>query len=485
MADLINILNHFVQEQPEAVAVRHTNDELTYKQLDEESSKLAHLLQDSKKPMILYGHMSPYMIVGMIGAIKSGCGYVPIDTSVPKERVNMIIDKVQPEIIFNTSDETLEQTNAQVLKVSDIQDSQYPIVFDSQMKQNDVVYTIFTSGSTGEPKGVQIEYASLNEFAEWMVSLNKTGTGKEWLNQAPFSFDLSVMAIYPCLTSGGTLNLVDKDMIKKPKLLNEMLVQTPMNVWVSTPSFIEMCLLLPNLNEQQYSSLKQFFFCGEILPHKTAKALVERFPNSMIYNTYGPTEATVAVTSIQITEEILNQYNPLPVGVARPGTKLFATEEGELVIEGQSVSLGYLKNEEKTTAVFNFEDGVRTYHTGDKVKIEDGLWFIQGRIDFQIKLNGYRMELEEIETQLRQSKHVREAVVVPVYKNGKVIHLIGAVVPTEPVEDNLAMTTHIKHELKSRLPEYMIPRKFEWMEQLPLTSNGKLDRKKIAEVVNG
>ena len=485
MADLINILNRFVQEQPEAVAVRHTNDELTYKQLDEESSKLAHLLQDSKKPMILYGHMSPYMIVGMIGAIKSGCGYVPIDTSVPKERVNMIIDKVQPEIIFNTSDETFEQTNAQVLKVSDIQDSQYPIVFDSQMKQNDVVYTIFTSGSTGEPKGVQIEYASLNEFAEWMVSLNKTGTGKEWLNQAPFSFDLSVMAIYPCLTSGGTLNLVDKDMIKKPKLLNEMLVQTPMNVWVSTPSFIEMCLLLPNLNEQQYSSLKQFFFCGEILPHKTAKALVERFPNSMIYNTYGPTEATVAVTSIQITEEILNQYNPLPVGVARPGTKLFATEEGELVIEGQSVSLGYLKNEEKTTAVFNFEDGVRTYHTGDKAKIEDGLWFIQGRIDFQIKLNGYRMELEEIETQLRQSKHVREAVVVPVYKNGKVIHLIGAVVPTEPVEDNLAMTTHIKHELKSRLPEYMIPRKFEWMEQLPLTSNGKLDRKKIAEVVNG
>ena len=95
------------------------------------------------------------------------------------------------------------------------------------------------------------------------------------------------------------------------------------------------------------------------------------------------------------------------------------------------------------------------------------------------------MELEEIETQLRQSKHVREAVVVPVYKNGKVVHLIGAVVPTESVEDNLAMTTQIKHELKSRLPEYMIPRKFEWMERLPLTLNGKLDRKKIAEVVNG
>ena len=245
MADIIKILNHFVKAQPEAIAVRHTNDELTYKELDEASSKLAHQLQDSKKPMILYGHMSPYMIVGMIGAIKAGCGYVPIDTSVPKERVNMIINKVQPEMIFNTEDETLDQTDAQVISIKDVQQSQNPVVFDSQMKSNDIVYTIFTSGSTGEPKGVQIEYASLIEFAEWIVSLNKAGNGKEWLNQAPFSFDLSVMAIYPCLTSGGTLNLVDKDMIKKPKLLNEMLVNTPMNVWVSTPSFIEMCLLIP------------------------------------------------------------------------------------------------------------------------------------------------------------------------------------------------------------------------------------------------
>ena len=301
--------------------------------------------------MVLYGHMSPYMIVGMIGAIKAGCGYVPIDTSVPEERVKMIIEKVQPEYIFNTSEEDVDQSIAEVISIKDVKESQFPIVFDSQMKTNDVVYTIFTSGSTGEPKGVQIEYASLIEFAEWMVSLNKAGEGKEWLNQAPFSFDLSVMAIYPCLTSGGTLNLVDKDMIKKPKLLNEMLVNTPINVWVSTPSFIEMCLLLPNLNEEQYGSLNQFFFCGEILPHRTANALVSRYPNATIYNTYGPTEATVAVTSIQITQDILDHYNPLPVGVARPGTTLSTTDEGELVIEGQSVSLGYLKNEENFSCI--------------------------------------------------------------------------------------------------------------------------------------
>ena len=163
--------------------------------------------------MVLYGHMSPYMIVGMLGAIKGLwlCTYRYIST---RRTCKNDYRKVQPEFIFNTSDETLEQSIGKEISIKDIQDSQDPVIFDSQMKYNDVVYTIFTSGSTGEPKGVQIEYASLVEFAEWMVSLNGAGQGQEWLNQAPFSFDLSVMAIYPCLTSGGTLNLVDKDMIK-------------------------------------------------------------------------------------------------------------------------------------------------------------------------------------------------------------------------------------------------------------------------------
>lgn len=485
MTDIINKLQSFTDANPESIAVRHTTDELTYKQLMDESSKLAHRLQGSKKPMILFGHMSPYMIVGMIGAIKAGCGYVPVDTSIPEDRIKMIIEKVQPEFVFNTTDESFDSIVGELFTIEDIKTSQDPVIFDNQIKDNDTVYTIFTSGSTGEPKGVQIEYASLVQFTDWMLELNKSGNEQQWLNQAPFSFDLSVMAIYPCLASGGTLNLVDKNMINKPKLLNEMLAATPINIWVSTPSFMEMCLLLPTLNEEQYGSLNEFFFCGEILPHRAAKALVSRFPSATIYNTYGPTEATVAVTSIQITQEVLDQYPTLPVGVERPGARLFTTDEGELVIEGQSVSLGYLKNDQKTAEVFNFDNGIRTYHTGDKAKFENGQWFIQGRIDFQIKLNGYRMELEEIETQLRQSEFVKEAIVVPVYKNDKVIHLIGAIVPTTEVTDNLEMTKNIKHDLKSRLPEYMIPRKFEWMEQLPLTSNGKIDRKKIAEVING
>ncbi len=347
MTDIINKLQAFADANPQSIAVRHTTDELTYQQLMDESSKLAHRLQGSKKPMILFGHMSPYMIVGMIGAIKAGCGYVPVDTSIPEDRIKMIINKVQPEFVFNTTDESFESLEGEVFTIEDIKTSQDPVIFDSQIKDNDTVYTIFTSGSTGEPKGVQIEYASLVQFTEWMLELNKSGNKQQWLNQAPFSFDLSVMAIYPCLASGGTLNLVDKNMINKPKLLNEMLTATPINIWVSTPSFMEMCLLLPTLNEEQYGSLNEFFFCGEILPHRAAKALVSRFPSATIYNTYGPTEATVAVTSIQITQEILDQYPTLPVGVERLGARLSTTDDGELVIEGQSVSLGYLKNDQK------------------------------------------------------------------------------------------------------------------------------------------
>lgn len=347
MTDIINKLQAFADANPQSIAVRHTTDELTYQQLMDESSKLAHRLQGSKKPMILFGHMSPYMIVGMIGAIKAGCGYVPVDTSIPEDRIKMIINKVQPECVFNTTDESFESLEGEVFTIEDIKTSQDPVIFDSQIKDNDTVYTIFTSGSTGEPKGVQIEYASLVQFTEWMLELNKSGNKQQWLNQAPFSFDLSVMAIYPCLASGGTLNLVDKNMINKPKLLNEMLTATPINIWVSTPSFMEMCLLLPTLNEEQYGSLNEFFFCGEILPHRAAKALVSRFPSATIYNTYGPTEATVAVTSIQITQEILDQYPTLPVGVERLGARLSTTDDGELVIEGQSVSLGYLKMTKK------------------------------------------------------------------------------------------------------------------------------------------
>src|SRR5699024_9914605 len=398
-----------------------------------------------------------------------------LDTSIPQDRILSIIKKIEPQFIFNTTDEQLEIEDISFISkdlLTGVKQNEDTI---SKIKDSDIAYTIFTSGSTGEPKGVQISYESLNLFTSWMLELNQVGSNQQWLNQAPFSFDLSVMSIYPCLMTAGTLNLVDKTMINKPKLLNEMLEESKIYVWVSTPSFMELCLMLPRLTEASYSNLKEFFFCGEILANKTAELLLQRFPSAYIYNTYGPTEATVAVTSILVTEEVINQYNPLPVGLPQPGTKLSLTHEGELIISGKCVSEGYVKDELRSKKVFNKLDGQKSYYTGDKAQFIDNQWFINGRIDYQIKLNGYRMELEEI----------RDAIVVPTYKNNKVTHLNAAVILNhcDEVIDVQTLTHDIKTELKPVLPEYMIPKKIIYMKKLPLTMNGKLDRKKIAEAI--
>ncbi|MBZ8172257.1 D-alanine--poly(phosphoribitol) ligase subunit DltA [Staphylococcus cohnii] len=485
MKDIIRTLIEHGENCPNQVAVKHNDEILTYEALNRFANQLAILLKDAKTPLILYGHMSPFMIVGMIGSMKAGCGYVPLDTSIPQDRILSIINKIEPQFIFNTTDEQLEIEDISFISkdlLTGVKQNEDTV---SKIKDSDIAYTIFTSGSTGEPKGVQISYESLNLFTNWMLELNQVGSNQQWLNQAPFSFDLSVMSIYPCLMTAGTLNLVDKTMINKPKLLNEMLEESKINVWVSTPSFMEMCLMLPRLTEAYYSNLKEFFFCGEILANKTAELLLQRFPSAYIYNTYGPTEATVAVTSILVTEEVINQYNPLPVGLPQPGTKLSLTHEGELIISGKCVSEGYVKDELRSKKVFNKLDGQKSYYTGDKAQFIDNQWFINGRIDYQIKLNGYRMELEEIEFQLRKLEKIRDAIVVPTYKNNKVTHLNAAVILNhcDEVKEVQTLTHDIKTELKPVLPEYMIPKKIIYMKKLPLTMNGKLDRKKIAEAI--
>ncbi|MCU5747037.1 D-alanine--poly(phosphoribitol) ligase subunit DltA [Staphylococcus sp. SQ8-PEA] len=482
MKDILQMLKQHSESRGETHAVQHEDETMTYGELETSSSLLAHMIRHTTKPIILYGHMSPYMIAGMFGALKAGCGYVPIDTSIPEQRVQTIIKKVDPDVIFNTSSEELAVEGVTILNIEDLKATNTYKEQEPQIQDDSIAYTIFTSGSTGEPKGVQIYYDSLVEFANWVVELNDNQLGQHWLNQAPLSFDLSVMAIYPSILSGGTLQLVDKKMINKPMLLHELFAREPIHVWVSTPSFMELCLMLPEFDAGSQPSMGTFLFCGEILGHKTASMLLKKFPNAKVYNTYGPTEATVAVTSIQVTEALLSKEKVIPVGAPRKGTSLSLTDDNELVITGNSVSAGYLKDPERTEKVFFDNEGQRAYYSGDSAQYREGQWYIQGRVDNQIKYNGYRMELEEIEAKLKQLDHVREAIVVPVYRRGKVAHLLGVTMTTHQIEDEAQTTHDMKAELKHILPEYMIPKKFVFVDQLPLTHNGKLDRKKINEV---
>lgn len=250
----------------------------------------------------------------------------------------------------------------------------------------------------------------------------------------------------------------------------------------------------PSFNSELLPELSVFLFCGEILPVSVCQQLRERFPMAKIFNTYGPTEATVAVTFSEITDEVLKEYRTLPVGVAKSDTQIILLneenmpvseeEKGEIIIVGPSVSKGYFGQPELTKKAFFNYNGQQAYRTGDAGFIKEGLLYYKGRLDFQIKLHGYRMELEEIEYHIGKSKFVNSAVVVPTYQDERIEYLSVLIIPTEhPFEKEYQLTSAIKKELGLVLPAYMIPRKFSYHKELPMTPNGKVDRKQISEKV--
>lgn len=363
------------------------------------------------------------------------------------------------------------------------------------MRGGDPYYIIFTSGSTGEPKGVVITLDCLTAFVEWMIGEQRFAEKAEtFLNQAPFSFDLSVMDLYLSLATGGTLFSITREAIANPKVLYQAFPRSEITTWVSTPSFAQMCLAERSFSEAMLPRVRRFLFCGETLANETAAQLLDRFPAAEVWNTYGPTEATVATTSIRVDREVLARHNPLPVGYIMPGVRIFIAgentapkpdgERGEIIIAGPNVSIGYLGRPDLNAKAFFVTDGLRAYRTGDWGRIRDGLLFFEGRMDSQIKLHGYRIELGDIESHVRALPQIADAVVLVVAKNG-VPDSIGSfvVLRERGAGSDFQISLEIKKQLGERLPNYMVPRKFWFLEAFPMTANGKADRRKLAEMI--
>src|SRR5437773_10792369 len=202
--------------------------------------------------------------------------------------------------------------------------SSAPLVPATRVQRDDPFYILFTSGSTGEPKGVVITLDCLEHFLAWMLAEQGfTELGETFLNTAPFSFDLSVMDLYCSLATGGTLFSISRDLVANPKMLYRALANSGATTWVSTPSFAQMCLVEEKFTQAMLPRIRRFLFCGETLAAQTAARLLERFPQTEVWNMYGPTEATVAATSVRIDHSILEKYSALPVGCAMPGTDIF------------------------------------------------------------------------------------------------------------------------------------------------------------------
>jgi D-alanine--poly(phosphoribitol) ligase subunit 1 len=357
-------------------------------------------------------------------------------------------------------------------------------------------YVMFTSGSTGDPNGVVITRGCLGSFVGWMLEEQRLEPAAEcFLNQALFSFDLSVMDLYLSLVTGGTLVSVTRDDIADFQRLFRTLEDSGVTVWVSTPSFARLCLAEPRFDWRMLPAVRRFLFCGETLTPEVARQLLARFPGSEVWNTYGPTEATVATTSVQVTMELLGRHAVLPVGYPKPGTAVFVVgdgtmeplpdgQRGEIVIAGDNVSPGYLERPTLNAQRFAQFNGQRAYRTGDIGHVHDGLVFFDGRRDHQVKLHGHRVELGDIEANLCALEGVHDAVVLPVLRNGQVDSLAAFVIGQDAGAGfNGSGSQWLRARLGDRVPAYMLPRVVRFVDRFPMTANGKVDRRKLGELL--
>jgi len=365
--DLIESVMRYAQEHPERPCFQWREHTLTYGELEAESRRLAGhlnaLLSGDTSPMVVFGHKHPLMVVSFLAAVRSGRPYIPVDSSFPVDRINSILRESGAAAVIAAGEDIPAGVVGQHVDLERVMSwvaTEPPLTLDraSEVPLDSAVYIIFTSGSTGRPKGVQISRASLNCFTAWGLNLVSStldecrDTSAVFLNQAPFSFDLSVMDMAIALASGSTIVSVDRDHIARLSDLFHELEDRNVTVWVSTPSFADLCLSDPRFCGDRMPSVRQFLFCGETLAFSTASALHARFPAARVVNTYGPTESTVAVTSVTIDDALLRVEGSLPVGVAKPGSHILIWDDadqevaegqrGEIVIAGDTVSLGYL-----------------------------------------------------------------------------------------------------------------------------------------------
>ena len=481
--DIIDAIDRAARNFPDKIA--HISDvrTLTYGELGKRSDALAaHFTErysGDKSPVAIIGHKEPEMLVGFLAAVKSGRPYVPIDVSIPGHRADRIV---------RNSGAIATQTPPQIAALSGERSSVKPIRLD----RDDPFYIIYTSGSSGEPKGVVITLQCLTTFLEWMLEEQQlTEAGETFLNQAPFSFDLSVMDLYLSLATAGTLFSIGKEEIANPKKLYSALGHSEITAWVSTPTFAQMCLVERRFVQAMLPQLRRFLFCGETLAPETASQLLARFPNADVWNTYGPTEATVACASVRVTREVLARYSPLPIGAPMPGAKIFvgdanaqpvaAGERGEIIIAGANVSPGYLSQPGLANASFFRLGSLRAYRTGDRGRIQDDFLFFEGRIDGQVKVNGHRIELGDLEENLRALPTIADAVVLPVLRKGVAESLAAFVVLVQRgPETEFELGIRLRAQLAERVPVYMLPRKFLFYDAFPITANGKTDRPTLA-----
>jgi amino acid adenylation domain-containing protein/non-ribosomal peptide synthase protein (TIGR01720 family) len=468
---------------PESSAVVHGSKSVTYGELNARANQLArHLRRLGVGPEVLVSiclERSTDYIVAVLATLKAGGAWLPLDPTLPSERLSFITsDAWAPVLITHSSLEHLLDRRGYVILMDEHTghfERESEADLDGAMDPAQLAYVIYTSGSTGRPKGTLLTQGGLCNTALQTIDFMDLGPGRRLLQFFSTAFDASVSEIFPALLSGATLVLVSREELMPGEPLLGVVRQQAITTLKVTPS------VLAQLNPEGLRGVRTLICAGEA----TGPELVERFAAGRRFvNAYGPTEATVCATvnkAVQSRRVTIGRpfHNVQAYVLDDQGLLVPPGVPGELYLGGMGLARGYLGQPDLTAErfvpnPFGTEPGARLYRTGDKVRwLPDGELEYLGRVDFQVKLRGFRIELGEVETVLTQSPSVREAVVLLREDSPGIKRLVAYVVP------GALDTAALRDFLQQRLPDYMVPAVFVPLEALPLTSNGKVDRKAL------
>ena len=484
-----------VEKNPDAVAVVFEEQKLTYCQLNSKANQLAHHLQTlGVKPETLVGicvERSVEMVVGILAILKAGGAYVPLDPNYPTSRLKYMVEDAQLSIILTQEkwQNHLLDTKASVICLDtdeEIINQQSQQIPENQVTANQLAYVIYTSGSTGQPKGVTIPHQGLLNLVFWHQRTFEVKSSDKASQIAGVGFDASVWEIWPYLSAGACLHLVNSEIRLSPEALRNWLISEQITIsFVPTPLLENLC----SLEWPAQTKLRTVLTGGDKLHKYPSVALPFR-----VFNNYGPTENTVVTTSGLVVSGQEGSTLP-PIGKPISNTKVYILDKnfqpvpigvaGEIHIGGNSLATGYhnrpqLTAEKFITNPFDKSQATKLYKTGDLARyIPDGNIEFIGRIDQQVKIRGFRIEIGEIEALVSQYPDVKENVVIAQSVPAGDKRLVVYIVPKQESTQDTSLIPQIRQFLKQKLPEYMIPAAFVLLDAFPLTPNGKIDRRAL------
>ncbi|MCX7177251.1 MAG: amino acid adenylation domain-containing protein, partial [Proteobacteria bacterium] len=480
---------------PDAAALRFGDSRLSYRELDLQSNRVAHHLREAGvirgARVGLCAVRSLELVVGLLGILKAGAAYVPLDPTYPPERLDFMAEDAGLEVMLTHQAELPDlASNARRIDLAGIMAEDGPAQAVAVAEPGDVAYVIYTSGSTGRPKGVEVTHANVVRLFDCSVDLFGFGPSDVWSLFHSYAFDFSVWEIWGALLFGGEVVIVPYHISRSPEQFLQLLGATGVTMLSQTPSAFRQLIEADNrLPTTLPLALKWVVFGGEALDPRSLGRWIERrgLAAPQLINMYGITETTVHVSFHRVSAEDVAAGTsvigrPLPDLsvdlVDSQGQRVPVGVGGEILVGGAGLARGYLKRPELTAQRFVEIDGERLYRSGDLARWRaDGRLDYLGRIDQQVKIRGFRIELGEIEAALSSHPRVGEAV-VEVRQEAQGACLIAWVSSQDWADPELPGL--LRKHLRARLPDYMLPASIGVLERLPLTGNGKLDRKALA-----